>query len=570
MIDPNARNVIQPLVERAHRAPQQRLVTFIKEDGSAIELLAGPFHADCLAYARALRELGIGRGDLVILVLKHSTELLSAFWGCLYLGSIASVFPFLTEKLDPQIYQQRVKTLVGLSKAKAVITFPEFKQDLTELLADAGCRVLSIDEVPLDRSGHINESIIVDTPSDRIAFLQHSSGTTGLQKGVALSHRSVLNHITALSTAVQLNKEDSIISWLPLYHDMGLIGALVMPLVFGIPLILISPFHWVRDPAVFFQAAVKYKGTIGWIPNFAFNHSVRGIRSCDMEGLDLSHFRLLINCSEPVRLDSFRLFLEHFEKYGITADRLGASYGMAETTFIATQTVPGVFPRVDWVKTSALQLDKVAVPAQAETPGASPMVSCGPPIPHVEMKVVDPQDPDDKPLPIRHVGEIVLRSNCLFDGYYHRPDLSAETLKNGWFHSGDFGYTDGEEWYISGRKKDLIIVGGKNIFPQDLEAIANNTPGLYPGRNVAFGVNDPNLGSEGIVLACELQDDNCSPEDRQSISRDLRKRVVQQMEATLSDVYLVGHKWLIKTSSGKIARSANREKYLEEIRKKKS
>lgn len=563
MIKFDFETLVEPVIARAQKEPDCRIITFVREDGSAEDILAGKLHADSAAFARALMAIGIKQDDLVILVLKHSPELLSAFWGSLYLGAIASIFPFLTEKLDPEIYKDRVKTLVGLSKARAVITFPEFKKDLSELLSEAGCQVLGIDEVPLNKESDSQLTFCENPSSQKIAFLQHSSGTTGLQKGVTLSHRAVINHLQSLSEAIKLVESDSIISWLPLYHDMGLIGGLILPLVTGVPLILISPFHWVREPAVFFQTAARFKGTLGWIPNFAFNHSVRGIRLREMEGIDLSTLRLLINCSEPVRLDSYNLFLEKFAPYGIKKEMLAASYGMAETTFVATQTPPGKFPTIDWVKTGKLQVEKIAVPTNPGDPGASPMVSCGYPIPKVEMKVVDEQG---NALPPRHVGEIVLRSNCLFDGYYHRPDLSLETLKDGWFYSGDYGYTDGNEWFISGRKKDLIIVGGKNIFPQDLEAIANTTNGLYPGRNVAFGVNDPNLGSEGIVMVCELENDTISLEERHSIARSLRKQVVQQIEATLTDVCLVGRKWLIKTSSGKIARSANRDKYLKELK----
>jgi fatty-acyl-CoA synthase len=552
----NYETLIEPVVERARQNPQHPSIIFLNDDGTSTTITAEKFHADASGYARALQACGIGPEDLVILVLRHSQTLLSAFWGAMYRGAIASVFPFLTEKLDPVLYKQRVKTLVAQEGARAVITFPEFKDEMCELLKDVDCRVLSTDEVLLGQPG--SEQFWAEPSGEKIAFLQHSSGTTGLQKGVALSHRAVLNQIRAYSRAMDLHADDVIVSWLPLYHDMGLIAGFIMPLVTGVPLVLMSPFTWVRSPKILLQAISQYRGTLCWLPNFAYNHSVRGIRERDLEGVDLSSLRAVINCSEPVRYDSHQMFYHRFEKYGLKEEALAACYAMAENTFAVTQSPIGSAASVDWVKTSLLQQEQRAEQAPEGSPGSTPMMSCGFPVDGVEIGVVDE---NRVRLPERRVGEIILRSDCMLSSYYRRPEATAQAMVDGWYYTGDIGYLAGGQLYISGRKKDMIIVGGKNIFPQDLEAIANTVPGLYPGRSVAFGLMDDRVGSEAIVMVCELEDENASEELQSEIERSLRLLITQQTEVVLSDVLLVGHGWLIKTSSGKIARGDNREKY---------
>jgi acyl-CoA synthetase (AMP-forming)/AMP-acid ligase II len=554
--------LIHPVIERAQNDPDHLTLVMLDEDGTETRITALEFHQQATRYAHALRRIDVGQEDLVVLVLKHSQVLLSAFWGALYLGAIPSIFPFLTEKLDPALYMERVKTLVAHSGAKAVITFPDFKDALSDLLADVNCRVISTDEVP-EGERQIDEEVFWENPSgEKIAFLQHSSGTTGLQKGVALSHQAVLNQIEAYGRAINLTEDDVIVSWLPLYHDMGLIAGFVMPIVAGVPLVLMSPFHWVRDPKILLWAIHNHKGTLSWLPNFAYNHLSRTARPGYLEGLDLSSWRAAVNCSEPVYAKSHDMFLEKFAPYGFKDSALTVSYAMAENTFAVTQSAIDQPAPLDWVDIAHLQGDRLAQPAQPGADGAVSMVSCGYPIEGTEVGVVDE---NGEFLPERHVGEIVLRSDCMLAEYYKRPDITAETIKDGWYFTGDMGYLADGQLYVSGRKKDLIIVGGKNIYPQDLEAIANRVPGIYPGRAVAFGLFDERLGSEAIVMVCEMLTGEEAREP-QDIERELRQQVVQQTEVTLADVRLVDGRWLIKTSSGKIARGDNRDKYLKEFR----
>lgn len=518
------------------------------------QLTTAAFYQTAVTAAHALRQNGVQPNDLVILVMQHSRELLSAFWGALLIGAIPSIFPFLTEKLDPTIYRSRVQQLVQHAQAKVVITFPDFQPALSELLADAGCAVLSSATVFAEKESQL--ALNYQSTAAQIAFLQHSSGTTGLQKGVALSHRAVLNHIVAYSQTIELNQDDVIVSWLPLYHDMGLIAGFVLPLVSGVPLILLSPFAWVRDPKQLLWALHNYQGTLCWLPNFAYNHMVRSIRTRELAGLDLSSWRLAINCSEPVRHDSHLAFLERFTPYGLRPQALATCYAMAENTFAVTQSVGPL--TVEWIDLPRLQREQIAYAIDAGATSALALVSCGRPLPGTTIAIVAA---DGTRLPERHVGEIAICGTSMLSGYYRRPDLTAAALKDGWYYTGDMGYISAGELFVTGRKKDLIIVGGKNVYPQDLEAIANEVPGIYPGRAVAFGLFNERLGTEAIVMVCELSA-AADAAQQHRMEQILRERIVQQTEVTLADVRFVEERWVLKTSSGKLARAANREKYL--------
>lgn len=551
--------LIQPVIDRAHHTPEQLTLVFIHDDGEAEAIHAGQFHQEAAGWAQALRDIGVTQGDLVILVLQHSRSLLSAFWGALYLGAVPSIFPFLTEKLDPLVYKERLHALVLRAGARAVITYPAFTEELRALLEDAGCPVLNIDQVESTRTTY-HESIATPSLSaEQIAFLQHSSGTTGLQKGVALTHRAVLNQIHAYRQAIALQPDDVVVSWLPLYHDMGLIAGFILPLVSGVPLVLLSPFHWVRDPKSLLWAIHTHRGTLCWLPNFAYNHTARSVRARDIVGLDLSRWRMAINCSEPVRHASHEMFWRRFAPYGLRETAQATCYAMAENTFAVTQSRPQHTPDIDWVDQAELQRG-MAVPLSPDMDKATPVVSCGWPISGTEVGIINDTH---QWLPPRAVGEIVIRSDCMLREYYHQPDSTQSAFWEGWYCTGDMGYLANGQLFVTGRKKDLIIIGGKNIFPQDLEAIAGSVAGIYPGRAVAFGLHNPRTGTEEITMVCELSMKEQTP-GVQEIERELRRRVAQELDVTLADLRFVPTRWLLKTSSGKIARGANREKYLRE------
>ncbi len=511
--------------------------------------------------ARALEQAGVQRGDLVVLVLQHGVEVLSAFWGALLLGAVPSIFPFLTPKLDADRYYESVRDLVALSQVKAVVTYREMLPALRAHLGGISTLGAILDVSDLAADGAALDDYFERAPSQShdTAFLQHSSGSTGLQKGVMLSHGAVLNHIAAYSAAIRLSPGDVIVSWLPLYHDMGLIAGFILPIVQGIPLVLMSPFHWVRDPQILLRAIHEHRGTLCWLPNFAYNFLATRVRRSALDGLDLSTLRAVINCSEPVRHESHRAFVERYRAYGLDERALHTSYAMAENTFAVTQSDLNRPLPLDVIDRAALLEQARAVPAQGDAPSVT-MVSCGVPIPNTEVRVVDVNRQD---VPERHIGEVALRSTSMLSGYYRRPDATAEAMADGWYFTGDLGYLADGELYITGRKKDLIIVGGKNIYPQDIEHAINDVPGVHPGRTVAFGVFNESLGTEDIAVVCEVETDD--PAARDAITREIRARIAKTTDTMAHYVHLVEPMWLLKTSSGKIARGANRDRFTAEV-----
>jgi len=520
-------------------------------------------------YAQGLERAGLQPGEVVILILQHGEALLHAFFGAVLCGAIPSIMPFLTEKLTPEKYRQDLAALISVTQPAAILTYPEFADEARAAIhsAEPTSEPTSVRAVLVSSDIQPVEAIDVallpglQCSPDDIVLLQHSSGTTGLQKGVALSHRAVFHQLEHYARAIQLNSEsDVVVSWLPLYHDMGLIAGFLMPILTRTPLALMSPFDWVRAPAKLLQAVSRYKGTLSWLPNFAFNfcaHAGR-IRDRDLReaNVDLSSWRAVINCSEPMHYHSHQMFAERFAPYGLRPEALATCYAMAENVFAVTQGGIDAPVMVDEVDERALSVERRATPVV----GGLKLLSCGPALPNVRVRVLDEQRVE---LPERYIGEIALQSDCLLTGYFHRPDLTEQAFYDGWYLTGDLGYIVNGEVFITGRKKDLIIVGGKNVYPQDLERLAGEVPGIHTGRVVAFGIYDDDSGTEEVVVVAEAE----SEDERQRLGDAVRQRITRGTDITLRYAHIVGPKWLIKTSSGKIARAANRDKYLAEIRR---
>jgi fatty-acyl-CoA synthase len=515
-------------------------------------------------YAAALDAAGVQPGEVVILILQHSEALAASFFGAVLHGAIPSIMPFLTEKLSPDSYRRSLKSLFEVTQPAAVVTYPEFGPELTDALPAGGSvrRILFSSEVPPEPEPDFSAMRGRErTPAD-IVLLQHSSGTTGLQKGVALSHQAVFRQLARYREAIRLTPEDTIVSWLPLYHDMGLIAGFLMPLLEDVPLVLMSPFDWVRAPYTLLQAVSRHRGTLSWMPNFAYNFCAQKIRDRDLEGVDLASWRAVINCSEPMHYQSQRMFFERFRAQGLRESALATCYAMAENVFAVTQGGIGRPATVDVISQRGLLIERVARPA-ADGEAAMRMLSCGAPLPNVEVRVVDDARKD---LPERQLGEVLLRSDCMLSGYYRRDDLTGQAFHDGWYLTGDLGYLADGEVYITGRKKDLIIVGGKNVYPQDLENLASEVAGIHPGRVVAFGVDNEEMGTEDVVIVAEQEAGAGEPAEvtPERLGEEIRKRVTRGSDIALRQVMVVERGWLLKTSSGKIARNANREKFLAE------
>ncbi|MFN8384017.1 MAG: AMP-binding protein [Anaerolineales bacterium] len=513
-------------------------------------------------YALTLAREEIKSGEVVLLILQHGEDLVYSFWGAVLHGAIPSIMPFLTEKLAPEKYRADLASLISITKPTAIITYPEFEAEVRSALVagDSVRKVILTNNIEAEAVPDFNSLNGMKASPEDIVILQHSSGTTGLQKGVALSHRAVLNQLETYSKTIQLNPEkDVIVSWLPLYHDMGLIACFLMPVLMRITLVELSPFDWVRAPYRLMQSVWQYKGTLTWLPNFAFNFCANKVRPRNLEGVDLSSWRAIINCSEPVHAESHHLFAERFTPFGLRPQAMQTCYAMAENVFAVAQSPLDESPVVDEIDRESFMTKRLATPPIAGQPSMK-MTSSGHSLPNTKIRIVDESFND---LPEQTVGEIAVQSDCMLTEYYNRPDATEAVIKNGWYLTGDYGYVANGELYVSGRKKDLIIVGGKNVYPQDLESLANEVPGVHAGRTVAFGMYDEEEGTEEVVIIAEA--DSQDPAEQEAIADAIRKHVTKSSAIALRHVKVVDDKWIIKTSSGKTARSANKEKFLKEI-----
>jgi acyl-CoA synthetase (AMP-forming)/AMP-acid ligase II len=309
-------------------------------------------------------------------------------------------------------------------------------------------------------------------------------------------------------------------------------------------------------PEILLDAISKEKATLAWLPNFAFNLMADKIRTEDLEEISLESVRMLINCSEPVRYDSFVKFLESFQHLGITKEKFGASYGMAEITFSATQTEPGMQPRHFSADRQMLSKGVVQIAGTDSQQVVRECVSSGKPIKGTIIKILGENGQE---LPEGMVGEIAIKSETVFQGYRNYPEKTAEVLKDGWYYSGDYGFILDGFIYAIGRKKDIIIVAGNNIYPEDVEDAVLQADGVIPGRVIAFGEEDPSIGSEQISVIAES-----NLTDPESLKK-LRLEIVStgmQIDVTIKNVYIVPPRWLIKSSAGKPARKANMERIL--------
>jgi fatty-acyl-CoA synthase len=514
-------------------------------------------------YIKTYEQNGIQPGDVILLILQHGVDLLFAYYGAILYGAIPSIMPFLTEKLLPERYRADLAALVAVTQPTAVATYRDFEPEVRAALKpgeDSVKAVIVSDQVAPPCPPRFSSYEGLHRHPHDIALLQHSSGTTGLQKGVALSHQAVSRQLSNYSKAIHLNDSDVFISWLPLYHDMGLIACWLMPILMGHTLVLMSPFDWIRAPYRLFQAVSKYKGTLSWLPNFAYNFCAQKIRDRDLEEVDLSTWRLISNCSEPMRWESHQVFYDRFRSLGLRYESLCTCYAMAENVFAVTQggvDTPVVYEDIDRDTLQTRKLALVAGSGQAVVR----MMGTGKAIHNTSVRIIDSKGHN---LADRQVGEVALQSDCMLSGYFHRPDATEKAFLDGWFLTGDFGYLVDGELYITGRKKDLIIVGGKNIYPQDLELLAYEVPGVHTGRASAFGVFNDSTGTEDVVIVAEVDVDESL--ERQKIADGIRSAVTRGSAVALRYVHLVKHPWLVKTSSGKTARAANREKFLKELK----
>ncbi|MFO7445102.1 MAG: AMP-binding protein [Ignavibacteriaceae bacterium] len=509
-----------------------------------------------------LKAGGIKQGEVCAIIIRHNKYFYPVYLAVSSIGAIPAVLAYPNPRLHPDKFRQGIEGMSQRSGLDWILTERELEPTIRPLVERPDSTIKGLRfplEWDLNAKLEGNEKKEVLNTRAKLSvhdpvLLQHSSGTTGLQKPVVLSHKAVLDHVKYYGESIKLSSDDKIISWLPLYHDMGLIAAFHLPLASGIPVVQIDTFEWIVAPALLIETISNEKGTLSWLPNFAYNIMADKIHEDEMEGMSLESWRLIINCSEPVREESHLKFIKRFSKYGLNPSALSTSYAMAETTFAVTQSEPGAEIRKVYADRAELANGKIK-PVD-DTSQSRVCVSSGKAIKGCEVRIINEQGEE---LPESRVGEITIKSVSMFDGYRNYPEKTAEALKDGWYYSGDYGFKYDDHFYIIGRKKDIIIVAGNNIYPEDVEDTVSQVPGIIPGRVVAFGEYDEELGSEQISVAAET---NTADEKEQKNLKLAVMRFASGVDISIKKVYLVPPRWLIKSSAGKPSRKANRERIL--------
>lgn len=504
-------------------------------------------------YAAACRESGLQPGDRVLVLFEHGPELLFAFFGAMLSGHVPSMMAPPSPRQDPSHFWRGQTQVMNRIDAKLLFTTTKLKAVLDSVAPDHGVRAVT--PKLLSPTTELREA---NCHSQDIAFLQHSSGTTGAKKGVMISHAALLSQVDAYGKAIALTPQDHIASWLPLYHDMGLITSCLLPVLTGVPVTLISPFDWVIRPTNFFDLIESTRATLVWQPNFAFQHLVNCVNPDDE--WDLSSVRAFIDCSEKCRPETLDNFVAAFSNFGVQKKSLHTCYAMAESVFAATQSDLAKPPRTETISTAALLNEGVAQPALSNYGPTTDLLSCGSAIEGSSLLILNDEG---NRLPDRRIGEVCVSGTSLARGYDQQRDKTDAAFREGWYHTGDLGYLVNGELFVTGRKDDLLILNGRNHYAHDLEFALKDVPGIVPGRVMAMSHYNSTVGSDTLVILAETRETDAA--SLKLVKKSIRDTMLDETTLVPASIRLMPPQWLIKSTSGKISREATRKKFESEL-----
>jgi amino acid adenylation domain-containing protein/non-ribosomal peptide synthase protein (TIGR01720 family) len=540
------RTLVQSLQRRAAQTPDQVALRFLADSAEQNVVLS---YRDLDQRARAIAaalQANVALGERAVLLFPSGPDYVAAFFGCLYAGVIA--VPAYPPESTRRHHQERLLSIISDAEPRLLLTIASLGDGLAQI--ENAPPVLSVDTLDAQLAERWVEP---ELHADDIAFLQYTSGSTALPKGVQVSHGNLVANEVLIRRGfgIDLNPDDVIVSWLPLYHDMGLIGGLLQPIFSGVPCVLMSPAYFLGRPLRWLEAISEYRGTISGGPDFAYRLCSERVSESALERLDLSTWRVAYSGSEPIRLDTLERFAEKFATCGFTPNNFFASYGLAEATlFVAGGTRGHGIP--------ALRLDEQALAANRAEPGqGSAIMSCGTSQPGHAVLIADPHTLSE--LPDNHIGELWASGPSIAHGYWRNPQASAKTFVQHagrtWLRTGDLGFIREGQVYITGRLKDLLIVRGHNLYPQDIEqTIEREVEVVRKGRVAAFAVNDQGL--EGIGIAAEISRSVQKILPPEALIKAIRQAVAEAYQEAPSVVVLLNPGALPKTSSGKVQRSA--------------
>src|SRR6202453_4288133 len=548
---------------RGRGEPGRSHIQIYEEADQLRTITFGELYERASVVAADLRRRGLEPGQTVAIMLPTCAEFFWTFAGILLAGGIPVPIypPFRADRIAE--YATRQSAILCNAEAQFLITWRQ-AEGLARLLKpgvptlrevlDAG-ELAKPATKPAAKSNSSPahwrpvENLSHHAHADEIAFLQYTSGSTGDPKGVVLTHANLLANIKSIISGIDIKPDDLAVSWLPLYHDMGLIGAWFVPLFTGIPLVVMSPLAFLSRPERWLRAIHRHRATICPAPNFAYELCVRKIADKDLEGLDLSSWRAATNGAEPVRAGTMERFAKRFAPYGFRRESLMPVYGLAEATLAVSVPPLGSGYKVDRIERAQFESEGRAVQVASADRAALEFVNAGKPVPTVEVRIVDG---DGVNLGERRQGRLWFRGPSATRGYYRNPDATRELLRDGdWIDSGDRAYWGEGEIYITGRAKDVIIKAGRNLYPHEVEEIAGRVAGVRTGCVVAFGAPDERTGTERLLVAAELRDMSAA----KRIEGEIARAVDEAMGMPPDVIELLPPQSIPKTSSGKLGRS---------------
>ena len=553
----SARTLIEAFHWHVERTPDRVHIHLRQDDGREMPLTYGGVWRAAVAVGNALAARGLGRRDTVAIMLRTEPAFFSSFFGTLMAGCVPVPMypPFRADRIEE--YAMRQVAILRNAGAQLLITFAEVERITALLVGQAPTLsgVVTYDTLMTQGATAPQRHDARYPETDEPALIQYTSGSTGQPKGVLLSHANLLANIRALESGLDAGGDDVGVSWLPLYHDMGLIGAWLGMLYLGAPLALMSPLAFLSRPARWLWTLHAHRGTLSPAPNFAYDLCTHRITDEEIDGLDLGSVRVLLNGSEAVQPDTLARFAKRFAPYGLRSDALAPVYGLAECSVGLAAPRMGRGPRVDVIDRQAFQESGTARPADESDPADTlRVVSCGHALPGHEIRLVNTSD---QTVAERQVGRVQFRGPSATTGYYRNSVATRELVRSdGWLEAGDLGYCADGELFLTGRRKDLIIKGGRNLQPHEAEEIAGSVLGVRRGCVAAFGVVDRTRGTERFVIVAETR--LRSPRDRADLEKTITDRVAATIGVPPDVVVLAGPGAVLKTSSGKIRRGATR------------
>jgi 1-acyl-sn-glycerol-3-phosphate acyltransferase len=534
--------------------PQRVHILFYGSDETPVELSYQALWSGAARVASSLWQQSIRPGDRVALMLPPGESYFFSFFGALLAGAVpVPIYP-PTRPAQLEEHLNRHSRILQNAGVRLLISMPAARKVAHLLKFQVPSLQQIVDWSELDSGSDTPPSVVRQT--DDIAFLQYTSGSTGDPKGVMLTHANLLANIRAMGDAVKVTSEDVFISWLPLYHDMGLIGAWLGSLYYGIPLVVMSPLRFLARPSRWLWAIHHHRGTLSASPNFGYELCLNKVSEEEITGLDLSSWRFAFNGAEPVTAATLRGFTKRFAPYGFNAGSLAPVYGLAESAVGLAFPPPGRGPVIDRINRDRFMLSGKAISAAENDADPMFVAGCGRVLAGYRVQVVDG---NNLPLADRMEGRLEFQGPSATSGYFNNPSATAKLYRDGWLDSGDRAYLADGEIFITGRLKEMIIRAGRNIYPYELEQQLGELEGIRKGCVALFSSNDPVTGSERLIVLAETRETD--PQRKVQLRQTILQHSTDLLGMPPDDLLLAPPHAVLKTSSGKLRRGTMRELY---------